>query len=74
MKHIGISIILLLSLLTMGSKSYGQDKFPVLEDRYFSQKPPGLIPELFAPGTAMQVSGSLTAEQISSLVAYLQSQ
>ena len=24
--------------------------FPVLEDRYLGQKPPGLIPELFAPG------------------------
>ncbi|GAA4278695.1 hypothetical protein GCM10022259_34200 [Aquimarina mytili] len=24
--------------------------FPALEDRYFGQKPPGLIPEVFAPG------------------------
>jgi len=50
MKHICIVSVLLLSVLTISSKSYGQDEFPVLEDRYFGQKPPGLIPELFAPG------------------------
>ncbi|PHS18946.1 MAG: hypothetical protein COA86_07205 [Kangiella sp.] len=36
--------------LMMSSKSYGQDEFPVLEGPYFGQKPPGLIPEVFAPG------------------------
>jgi len=49
MKHICISICLLLSVLSMSNKSYGQDDFPVLEDRYFGQKPPGLIPKLFTP-------------------------
>jgi hypothetical protein len=48
MTRICISIILLLSILTLSSKSYSQDDFPVLEDPYLGQKPPGLIPELFA--------------------------
>jgi hypothetical protein len=50
MKRICIPITLLLSVFIMSSNSYSQDKFPVLEDRYLGQKPPGLIPELFAPG------------------------
>jgi Tol biopolymer transport system component len=50
MTRICISIILLLSILTMSSKSYSQDDFPVLEGPYLGQKPPGLIPEVFAPG------------------------
>ena len=49
MTRICILIILLLSILTMSSKSYSQDDSPVLEDLYLGQKPPGLIPELFAP-------------------------
>ena len=49
MTRICILIILLLSILTMSSKSYSQDDFPVLEAPYLGQKPPGLIPELFAP-------------------------
>ncbi len=35
---------------TISSKSYGQDKYPVLEGPYIGQKPPGLTPEVFAPG------------------------
>ena len=27
-----------------------KSNFPALENRYFGQKPPGLIPEVFAPG------------------------
>lgn len=50
MKRICLSITLLLSILIMNSKSYSQDEFPALEDRYLGQKPPGRIPELFAPG------------------------
>lgn len=50
MKHICISIILLLSTLIMSNKSYSQDEFPVLEGPYLGQKPPGLTPEAFAPG------------------------
>lgn len=50
MKHICIAVTLLLSMLTFSSKGYSQDEFPVLEERYLGQKPPGLIPKLFAPG------------------------
>ena len=50
MKRICISITLLLSVFIMSSNSYSQDEFPVLEERYLGQKPPGLIPEFFAPG------------------------
>lgn len=38
------------STLTMSEKSDNQDKFPLLEGPYLGQKPPGLIPEVFAPG------------------------
>ncbi len=50
MKRFYISIALLLSSLTIGGKSYSQDEFPVLEGPYLGQQPPGLIPEVFAPG------------------------
>lgn len=56
MKHICSSIILLLSVITISSKSYSQNDFPVLEDRYFGQKPPGLTSEIFAPDTPDMVS------------------
>ena len=56
MKYICISIVLLFSILAFSSNSYGQDEFPVLEGPYFGQKPPGLIPELFAPGI-ISISG-----------------
>lgn len=50
MKHIGISIILLLSILTMSTKSYSQDTFSAPVGPYLGQKLPGLTPEVFAPG------------------------
>ena len=50
MKHICTSILLLFSILIVNSKSYSQDEFPVLEGPYLGQKPPGPIPEAFAPG------------------------
>lgn len=50
MKHICISVILLLSVLTISDKSYCQEEFPILEGPYIGQKPPGLTPEVFAPG------------------------
>lgn len=34
----------------MSGNSYSKDNFSVLEGHYFGQKPPGLTPELFAPG------------------------
>jgi hypothetical protein len=57
MKYICMSIVLLFSILAFSSKSYGHDEFPVLEGPYFGQKPPGLIPEPFAPGI-ISMSGS----------------
>lgn len=50
MKRICISIILPLSILIITGRSYSQDEFPVLKGPYLGQKPPGLIPEAFAPG------------------------
>jgi len=50
MKHICISIILLLSVLTISSKSYSQDIFSASEGPYLGQKPPGIVAEPFAPG------------------------
>lgn len=40
-------IILFISLFTCRA---GQDDFPVLKGPYLGQKPPGMTPELFAPG------------------------
>jgi WD40 repeat protein len=50
MKRVYASIVLLLSVLMMSGNSYSQDEMPVLEGPYLGQKPPGLIPEVFAPG------------------------
>lgn len=50
MKLICIAAALLLPILTISSKSYSQDELPVLKGPYLGQKPPGLIPEAFAPG------------------------
>lgn len=41
---------LLLSVLIISSGSHAQDDFPVLEGPYIGQNPPGLTPEVFAPG------------------------
>jgi len=56
MKTIRSSIVLLFSILAFSSKSYGHNEFPVLQGPYFGQKPPGLIPEIFAPGI-ISISG-----------------
>lgn len=50
MKRISTLIVLLFSILLINNKSYSQDNFPVLEGPYLGQKPPGSIPEVFAPG------------------------
>ena len=50
MKHTCILLFLLFSTLAFSSHSYGKDEFPTLEGPYLGQKPPGLIPEVFAPG------------------------
>jgi len=49
MNRICISIVLLFSTITMSSNSFSKDKFPVMENRYFGEQPPSLIPKLFAP-------------------------
>ena len=42
-------MVVLLSTLTMSSKSYAHDKQPVLEGPYVGQNPPGSTPKAFAP-------------------------
>ncbi|NOY73538.1 MAG: hypothetical protein GXP14_14420 [Gammaproteobacteria bacterium] len=49
MKRICISIALLFFIITMSGNSYSKNRLPVIEGLYLGQKPPGLIPELFAP-------------------------
>jgi len=49
MNRICISIVLLFSTITMSGIVIGKDKSPTVENRYFGEKPPGLIPKLFAP-------------------------
>jgi len=43
-------MLLLLSTMAVSGGSHAQDELPVLEGPYLGQKPPGLIPEVFAPG------------------------
>lgn len=50
MKRIFTLIALVFSVFIMCSNSFSQDEFPLLKDRYLGQNPPGIIPELFAPG------------------------
>ncbi|WP_340680702.1 hypothetical protein [Paraglaciecola sp.] len=60
MKAIYSSIALLLAMLIMSNGSYAQDDFPVLEGPYLGQKPPGLTPEVFAPGSVSTEHYELT--------------
>lgn len=50
MKHICVSVILLLSVISLSNKSHSQDTFSAPIGPYIGQKPPGLTPEVFAPG------------------------
>ena len=50
MRHICISIVLLLSALSISSNSYSHVDIPIPDGPYLGQKPPGLTPEIFAPG------------------------
>ena len=50
MKSIYLLIFLLLSSVIMGSGSHAKGDFPVIEGPYIGQAPPGLTPEVFAPG------------------------
>lgn len=50
MKRARTAIALLLSILALSGKSQAQEGLPALEGPYLGQRPPGLTPELFAPG------------------------
>ena len=50
MKRILVLTTLALSVFTIGSQGFGQDKLPVIKGPYIGQKPPGSNPEAFAPG------------------------
>ena len=49
MKCKGVSILLLLTVLASSGKSYAQEVVSALDGPYLGQRPPGVIPELFAP-------------------------
>lgn len=49
MNRICTLTVLLFSFLLINNKSFSQDDIPTLESPYLGQKPPGLIPEVFAP-------------------------
>ncbi|WP_394751338.1 TolB-like translocation protein [Spongiimicrobium salis] len=49
-KKTHIILILVGALFLNACNSKNDVDFPPLEDRYFGQKPPGLTPEVFAPG------------------------
>jgi len=50
MKYLCVAFVLPLLTLTMSANVYGKDEPATLEGTYFGQEPPGLIPEVFAPG------------------------
>lgn len=50
MKPKAIYVGILLSILFAFSSHAQQDEFPVLKGPYLGQKPPGMMPEIFAPG------------------------
>jgi len=50
MKPFYVSIVTLLAVFSLSSKSYSQDDFPILKGPYMGQKTPGMVAEPFAPG------------------------
>ncbi len=50
MKHLSFFRVFILALLIASIGQAQQDDFPTLSGPYLGQKPPGLTPELFAPG------------------------
>lgn len=50
MKYFSVLIFLSLMVSTYSAKSSTLGEFPVLEGPYLGQSPPGLTPEIFAPG------------------------
>lgn len=49
MNRIYISLFLFFYTITLSINSYGINKFPDLEKRYFGEEPPGFTPKLFDP-------------------------
>jgi hypothetical protein len=49
-KHRAINVGILLSIILVFISPAQQEDFPVLKGPYLGQKPPGLTPEIFAPG------------------------
>ncbi|CAH9052083.1 hypothetical protein PSECIP111951_01708 [Pseudoalteromonas holothuriae] len=49
MNRIFMLSILLFSTITISGNSYSKDESPIVESRYFGEKPPALIPKLFDP-------------------------
>lgn len=50
MQRFSPSVILFSSFLVVSCAMQAHDEMPVLESPYLGQKPPGLTPEIFAPG------------------------
>ena len=50
MKYRAIFVGILLSIIFVFSSNAQKDDFPVLRGPYLGQKPPGMTPEVFAPG------------------------
>ncbi|UCE22521.1 MAG: PD40 domain-containing protein, partial [Candidatus Aminicenantes bacterium] len=50
MKQKALCVTIFLSLVIVFSGCVQQDDYPVLKGPYLGQKPPGMIPEIFAPG------------------------
>ena len=50
MKYITSIVGIMFSLILLSTSCYQSDIFPVLKGAYLGQKPPGMKPEIFAPG------------------------
>ncbi len=50
MKCKAVSVLILISTFLPSLSDAQQDDFPILQGPYLGQKPPGMTPELFAPG------------------------
>jgi Tol biopolymer transport system component len=61
MKFMAIYAGILLSIIIVLAGHAQQDDFPVLKGPYFGQKPPGMTPEVFAPGIVSTAQGEFNA-------------
>ncbi|BBM00132.1 PD40 domain-containing protein [Microbulbifer sp. GL-2] len=60
MRRFVFAAIFMLSFLAINGKSYSQDDLTILEGPYIGQSPPGLVPEVFAPGIVSKDHGDWT--------------